>query len=191
MDKFIFFISLSFLIIGCPESEPPMCEEQANSPYVLPYPVGQTYQCWQGRFYGGHNRWNLQYAQDFWMPLRSVVTAAREGVVYFVDESVPENTGDDNVVNIVVVRHDDSTYARYVHLGYNSIFVVVNQSISKGDTLALTGNTGNTGGVPHLHFDVVESLIGLESQTIPVWFRNTKSHPNGVEIDEYYTAEQY
>ena len=168
-----------------------MTASQVNSPYVLPYPVGQTYRCWQGRFTGGHNRWHLQYAQDFNMPLGTIVTAACEGHVFLLCETVPENTGDDNIVNYVIINHEDGTYARYVHLGYNKVVVQLNQLVVKGDTLAQTGNTGNTGNVPHLHFDVIEEVIGLESQTIPVWFKNTKPHPDGVLTGEYYPAEPY
>ncbi|HEX9934992.1 MAG TPA: hypothetical protein VGB38_07320, partial [bacterium] len=98
-----------------------------NSPYVLPYPVGKTYMCSQGRFTGGHNRGRIQYAQDFAMPLRSVVTAARAGRVFHKRENVPENTGSDTVVNEVILFQEDGSYAIYVHLGTNGVFVEVGQ----------------------------------------------------------------
>lgn len=194
MKRIIIAFTILLLLARCSENDKHITDIDANqeeSQYVLPYPVGKTYMCWQGRFTGGHNRWNLQYAQDFEMELGSVVTAAREGRVYLLDESVPENTGDDNIVNFVIILHEDNTYSRYVHLGENKIIVNVNQLVSKGDTLAFTGNTGNTGGVPHLHFDVIESVQGVESQTLPIWFKNTKSHPDGVLTGEYYKAETY
>jgi len=165
-----------------------------NSQYVLPYPVGKTYMCWQGRFYGGHNRGNLHYAQDFAMPLNTIVTAAREGIVFFMREDVDENTGSDTVVNEVIITHNDGTFARYCHLAKNGVYVEINQAIVQGDTLAVTGNTGNVGRPePHLHFDVISDhpTNALNAQTIPVWFKNTKPHPNGVVAGEYYTAEKY
>ena len=73
------------------------------------------------------------------------------------------------------------------------MYVEINQTIKQGDTLAVTGNTGNVGPEPHLHFDVISDhpTKALNAQTIPVWFKNTKPHPNGVVTGEYYTAEKY
>lgn len=194
MKKNCFLIIINCLwivIINCAVSEDDNLYE--NSQYVLPYPVGKTYMCWQGRFYGGHNRGKLHFAQDFAMPVNTIVTAARDGTVFWKREDVDENTGSDSVVNEVIISHDDGTFARYVHLAKNGVYVEINQSVTQGDTLAVTGNTGNVGPEPHLHFDVISDhpTQGINAQTIPVWFKNTKPHPYGVVTGEYYTAEEY
>ena len=194
MKKNCFLIIINCLwivIINCAVSEDGNLYE--NSQYVLPYPVGNTYMCWQGRFYGGYNRGKLHFAQDFAMPVNTIVTAARDGTVFWKREDVDENTGSDSVVNEVIISHDDGTFARYVHLAKNGVYVEINQSVTQGDTLAVTGNTGNVGPEPHLHFDVISDhpTQGINAQTIPVWFKNTKPHPYGVVTGEYYTAEEY
>ncbi|NLU65742.1 M23 family metallopeptidase [Streptomyces sp. HNM0574] len=52
--------------------------------------------------------------------------------------------------NNVVIKHNDGTYTQYGHL--SSIEVSVGQSVTSGQEIALSGNTGNTTG-PHLHFE--------------------------------------
>jgi murein DD-endopeptidase MepM/ murein hydrolase activator NlpD len=53
--------------------------------------------------------------------------------------------------NLVVVDHGNGLSTAYAH---NSGFAVsVGQSVSTGQTLAYSGNTGNSSG-PHVHFEV-------------------------------------
>jgi len=162
-----------------------------NSEYVLPYPIGKTYRCWQGRFYQFHNRGKLHNAQDFEMPENTIVTAARSGTVVHTRDNI--NTWTESGDNMIIIRHSDASFARYVHLEKNGVYVKINQSVKQGDKLAVTGSTGTVGPVPHLHFDVIrdDHRKGIDAQTIPIWFKNTKQHPNGVMAGEYYTAEQY
>lgn len=193
-ECFVLILVCWLVFPGCDDSSAPADDSlYADSPYVLPYPAPRSYMCWQGRFTGGHNRGNLHYAQDFAMPVNSVVIAARGGSVFFKRDDVPEGTGSDSVVNEVIVLHSDSTYARYVHLAENGVFVEIDQLVRQGDTLAITGNTGNVGPEPHLHFDVISDhpVNGLNAQTVPVWFSNTTPHPNGVETGEYYVAREW
>jgi murein DD-endopeptidase MepM/ murein hydrolase activator NlpD len=127
-----------------------------SSPYVLPYPVGLSYAVAQGNCsgYGHSGFWKFSY--DFAMPMGTVVTAARGGLVFVAVESNPDTGPHDMTVppNLVLVRHDDSTVAVYSHLMQGGVRVRVGERVIAGDTLALSGNSGYTGGFPHLHFSI-------------------------------------
>ncbi|WP_327256172.1 M23 family metallopeptidase [Streptomyces sp. NBC_01244] len=53
--------------------------------------------------------------------------------------------------NEVVIRHDDGNYSQYAHL--SQLSVSTGQSVTAGQTLGLSGATGNVTG-PHLHFEI-------------------------------------
>ncbi|MEV6578858.1 LysM peptidoglycan-binding domain-containing M23 family metallopeptidase [Streptomyces sp. NPDC051582] len=53
--------------------------------------------------------------------------------------------------NEVVIRHADGKYSQYGHL--SQLSVSVGQSVAGGQTIGLSGSTGNSTG-PHLHFEI-------------------------------------
>ncbi|MCX4626503.1 LysM peptidoglycan-binding domain-containing M23 family metallopeptidase [Streptomyces sp. NBC_01443] len=53
--------------------------------------------------------------------------------------------------NEVVIRHADGKYSQYGHL--SQLSVSAGQSVTGGQTLGLSGSTGNSTG-PHLHFEI-------------------------------------
>ncbi|MDK9500659.1 LysM peptidoglycan-binding domain-containing M23 family metallopeptidase [Streptomyces katrae] len=53
--------------------------------------------------------------------------------------------------NEVVIKHADGKYSQYGHL--SSLSVSVGQSVTGGQTIGLSGATGNVTG-PHLHFEI-------------------------------------
>ena len=156
--------------------------------YVLPYPVGKSYQCILGNSEGYHRN-NYRYAQNFAMPANSYITAARKGRVVYVKEDVADN--DQSDVNYLLVEHYDGSCACYAHLKNNGIFVDGDQGVMQGDTIALSGNTGFTNNTPQLEFYVREKGPFENSATIPVRFKNTIPHSNGVQAGTFYKALPY
>lgn len=188
--KKLFVAIISLLTFGtcCTNSLIP--EIQEKSEYVLPYPVGKSFTCMQSWNMGPSHTGEFKYAVDFSMTIGTQIYAAREGVVAHIRESF---TDDDNISgheNYVIVDHGDSTFARYVHITQNGARVSMGQQVKKGDLLALSGNSGSS-GPPHLHFDVTKGSSIPGTQTIPVWFKNTRSNLAGLTVNAVYTAEEY
>lgn len=146
-----------------------------RSPYVLPFPAGRAYLCFNS--YGGpigHTA-DFQYSVDFDMPIGTLVTAARQGTVAFVADGFSDADTETAQANVVVIRHDDSTFARYAHLTAHGALVAPGRRIAQGDSVGRSGSSGsllNGAPKPHLHFDVTTGCAQIGCQTIPVLFRN-------------------
>jgi murein DD-endopeptidase MepM/ murein hydrolase activator NlpD len=181
------------LACGGPTSpgEMPGCgpwPSQASSPYVLPYPAGEAYTVSQGNCTSATHVAGTRdgYAYDFRMPIASAVIAARSGVVGELEERFEDGNAVLSESNYVLIRHDDQTAAVYFHLTKDGVLVALGQSVVQGQLIARSGQTGGSsaGIQPHLHFGV----IGRAGVTIPVTFRNTQDHPNGLQPGITYTA---
>ena len=61
--------------------------------------------------------------------------------------------------NVVKIQHDNGLVTLYAHL--QSVKVVKGQKVSRGQTVGLIGNTGNSGG-PHLHFEVIKNGVRVD-----------------------------
>jgi murein DD-endopeptidase MepM/ murein hydrolase activator NlpD len=156
------------------------------SPYVLPYPVRDAYRLHQGNCtFGGHHG-PFRYSYDFLMPVGSTVTAARAGVVVEILQG-PEEPG--NIDNWVKIRHADGTIAAYSHL--LRALVRIGDVVEAGDPLGLSGNTGRTGGVPHLHFHVTTCSEPVSCGTLPVTFRNAGANSARLRGGQVYQALEH
>lgn len=167
------------LILGNPYAIP-----DPQYRYLLPYPQGKFYRLVQGNDTDfTHNTPTSKYAFDFEMPEGSLVTAARGGVVGFVEErnnqgGITEDFMDK--VNQIMVCHDDGTVAIYAHLKENGALVKVGDQVFAGQVIGFSGNTGFSTG-PHLHFVVV-----VADTSIPIQFMNLPEH---LEPHRYYQQD--
>ncbi len=90
----------------------------------------------------GHN------GVDFGAPIGTPVYASLGGVVTLTRGGDAWNGG---YGNYIVVKHSNGVQTLYAHL--SSILVNKGENVGKGETIAKSGNTGQSTG-PHLHFEV-------------------------------------
>jgi murein DD-endopeptidase MepM/ murein hydrolase activator NlpD len=126
--------------------------------YRLPYRSG-TFSVLQG-FHGAFShRGSNEFAVDFDCPVATHVLAARPGIVVAANAAA-QGAGttaeflEYRRTNFVIVRHDDGTLGEYMHLAPSGVLVQPGQRVTRGDELALSGNTGFS-STPHLHFQVM------------------------------------
>lgn len=198
-----------FALFGCsknnPEEEtsripiPIQCGEMPTtseeSPYVLPFPVGTSYFVNQANCSGFGHRDYWLFGYDFTMDIGTIVTAARGGRVGWAIDGCPD--GNRTCTNLVTIIHDDGTVALYSHLTINNLRVKTGDMVKAGDTIGKSGDTGNTGGLPHLHFSVhpCNEFPGLNVNpgcgTIPANFSNTDPNDTGLSSGRFYKALPY
>lgn len=104
--------------------------------YQKPFAIGRKTQGLHG--YNG---------VDYGMPIGSALYAAAAGTVIIAKDS-GYNGG---YGKYVAIQHPNGTQTIYGHM--NAVMVSVGQSVSKGQTIGVSGNTGKSSG-PHLHFEV-------------------------------------
>lgn len=194
--KIIAFAAVFVLILSCNKDsqDVDVCEnypDWESSPYVLPFPVGNSFRISQGNCTSASHQGTLRYSYDIEMPFGSVVTAARDGVVNNLRVSQVDGERGLTASNWILIRHSDGMISEYVHLAENGNFVEVGEKVLRGDTIAITGDTGDVGTYPHVHFDINPCGNNLTCGTVPVTFSNTSSNVNGLIEDERYEALSY
>ena len=150
--------------------------------YRLPYAAGESYRVLQG--YGSRfSHTGLEeFAVDFRMPEGTPVHAARGGVVARIEDSHSRGCWEDgcgDYANYIVILHDDTTTGEYYHLEQDGVLVEPGETISAGQLIGLSGNTGHT-TTPHLHFAVYRAVEWGRTQSIPVRFATAQGivdHP--------------
>lgn len=115
-------------------------ESVTNSANSMIKPIGTGAIKTQGVH--GHN------GIDFGAPIGTQVYAALGGVVTLVRGDNGWNGG---YGNYAVIKHSNGVQTLYAHL--DSVLVDQGQNVSKGQSIARSGNTGQSTG-PHLHFEV-------------------------------------
>jgi murein DD-endopeptidase MepM/ murein hydrolase activator NlpD len=162
--KYFFFIFFSFLNFYCciaqqqysiHDLKSEKFKEDSSYIYDLPFENNKKVFLIQG--YDSKMSHKGEYALDFKVKKKTRICAARDGVVAGArgDSNKgglkPENLSDGNYVSI---KHYDGSVAHYWHLIKNGALVNVGDTITKGQVIGLSGNTGYT-AFPHLHFEVI------------------------------------
>lgn len=155
-----------------------------DSPYILPYPPGESYKVNQGNCSGDSHRGSGRYAYDFDMGYGEIITAARSGKVIKVVEQYADGNGCPNE-NYILIRHSDGTMAQYAHLTQKGSLVDVGNNVAQGEQIGRVGNTGCSTDY-HLHFNVFrdESL----STGMAVSFKNINSSEPRLQANQSYQA---
>ncbi len=130
-------------------------------PYTYAMPFEGSFPIIQGprgTFSHGPGSGNEE-AFDWRMPEGTPILAARAGTVTGL--RADETEGGPDVIyrddyNFVMVRHDDGTFAEYVHLMPGGVKVKLGEKVSTGQQLGSSGSTGFS-SAPHLHFSVFHS----------------------------------
>ncbi|MGC9381337.1 M23 family metallopeptidase [Streptomyces sp. MH13] len=106
--------------------------------------------------------------QDFAVPIGTNVVAAHGGTVV---KAGGNGAGDGPAYgNAIVIKHGNGTYSQYAHL--SKINVSAGQVVKTGQSIAKSGNTGNSSG-PHLHFEI-RTTPNYGSAVDPVAFLRAK-----------------
>jgi murein DD-endopeptidase MepM/ murein hydrolase activator NlpD len=172
---------------------------QPASEYVLPWKPGTTQRVRRTSAHFQRNNGGVGlYALDIDMPTGTEIVAARAGEVVAVRDTYYDGNGKDLQENFVFIQHEDGTIGRYFRLTHRGVLVRVGTWVEQGQTIALSGNTGET-ATPHLHFDVQQCGPNLPpdfnklpcGQTLPLTFRNARSHACGLVPGQTYRAEPW
>lgn len=181
------FLLLIFLVVftGCSVSNNPqraqirklqkgIIKEDTSYVYSLPYEVNKKHLLVQGYFTRLTHK--ERAALDFKMKRGTNICATRGGVVVRVKED--GNRGGlkkkfKKYTNLVVIRHDDGSFAGYWHLKQNGALVNVGDTVKQGQVIALCGKTGYT-MFPHLHFIVWKFSSDNQWIQVPTRFKTNK-----------------
>lgn len=122
------------------ESKPAIIEQGTITPPTYIKPLAG------GRFTSGFGRrWGRMHKGVDWAcPVGTTIYASCGGVVLSAGYSKGFGYN-------VLLSHPDGRMTRYAHC--SKLLVSAGQSVNQGETLAKSGNTGNSTG-PHLHFEL-------------------------------------
>ncbi len=125
--------------------------------YGLPFLKGKRYKVMQGQNTNHTHQGDFsRYAIDFKMNIGQTICAIRDGLVVRVKEQFKKGGPSKKYRpygNLIIIYHEDGTFAQYVHLKYEGSIVEVGDTVKKGQPIGYSGNTGQSSG-PHLHFAV-------------------------------------
>lgn len=141
-----------------------------DTQYVYDLPFGKGKAFWIHQGYNGTFSHQNENSLDFIMSEGTEVLASREGLVIDIVQNNNQSCPTRSCApfgNYVSILHSDGTIAQYYHLEQNGVQVKLGDSLTKGQFIAYSGNTGWSSG-PHLHFNVYISSATAEKNRITV-----------------------
>ena len=139
--------------------------------YRLPFKINASEIVTQG--FNGYfsHKGNSLYAIDFGMKVGTKIYASRGGIVVNTknDGYLHGNKKYISHANFITIRHNDDTYAKYVHLKKGGVKVKIGQKVKRGQFIGLSGNTGFTNGA-HLHLVVFKGKSFNTRESIAIKF---------------------
>ncbi len=143
-----------------------------NEPYQIPtdhHAKLEVTQSFRGRF--SHSAEPNVYAVDIAMDVGTYVTAAKAGTVFYVKDDYYQSGQKEyfaDKANVVMILHEDGTYASYAHLLGGTALVKPGDVVAAGTRVGRSGSSGYSTG-PHLHF-VIRRNAGLRAVSVPFEF---------------------
>lgn len=160
-------------------------ENDTSYIYWLPYEHKKSFlliQGWQSNM--SHKN---ELSLDFKMKPGTLICAAREGIVSSAREDSDRGGMKAEYMsdgNHVVIQHSDGTFAAYWHLQKDGVLVNQGDTVTKGQAIGLSGNTGYS-AFPHLHFEVYKTSMSYSG--IPTRF-NTKKGIRYLRPGKFYRS---
>jgi len=162
--KHFFFILISFVSFYCCIAQEQYSihdlksgKFKEDSSYIYSLPFENNKKVFLIQAYDSKMSHKGELALDFKVKKGTKICAARDGVVIAAREDSdegglkPENLSDGNYISI---QHNDGSVAHYWHLKKEGAEVNVGDTVSAGQLIGESGNTGYS-AFPHLHFEVV------------------------------------
>ena len=87
--------------------------------------------------------------------------------------------------NYVIIKHDDGTFAEYMHIQPKGALVSLGSKVTEGQPIARSGKTGWS-STPHIHFAVFQTIDGYTRMTLPCRFKS-----NGAFIENLREGVSY
>ena len=137
--------------------------------FTTPAPSNVVTSIYGWRYHPVFHRWRLHKGIDFRAAQGTTLVAAQSGTI-----QTGYSSGGGNELRII---GSDGTVTRYLHL--SKPLKSPGETVSAGDAVALSGNTGEASAAPHLHF---EAYPGGKSVTNPEpLFCSTPTRKAGAE----------
>ena len=115
------------------------------------------------------------YGAEVYAVADGMVVRSLDGLPERTPGELPTDTTPANITgNYVVLDIGNGRFAFFAHLQPGSIRVQVGDRVTRGQVLALLGNTGNT-SAPHLHLHVMDGPGPITSNGLPFVFRTFDS----------------
>ncbi|MCY7348531.1 MAG: peptidoglycan DD-metalloendopeptidase family protein [Pyrinomonadaceae bacterium] len=111
--------------------------------------------------------------EDFYAFGQEIIAPADGTIVYLVDGVHDNKPGEMNRMyvpgNLVIIKHAENEYSLFAHFKQNSIRVKVGDKITRGQTIGLCGNSGNS-SEPHLHFQMQNTAFFEDEASMKTFF---------------------